>query len=67
MKILERPVDDTSRTTDVNEILRRRPDSFQWAISETSVEDNGIEIAKTLIQATVIADCDGSFKDRQGT
>ena len=48
MEILERPVDDASRTTVVNEILRRRPDSFQWAISEMSVEENGIEIAEAL-------------------
>ena len=49
MEILERPVDDASRTTVVKKILRRRPDSFQWAISEMSVEENGIEIAEALI------------------
>jgi hypothetical protein len=46
----ERPSDDCPRTTDVHAMLRRRPDSFQWAVSEMWVEDNGLEIAQALPQ-----------------
>jgi hypothetical protein len=72
MELLDRPVDDTPRLTDIHQILHRRRDSFQWTVSEWSVEDNGLAIARALIAGTAIAGTaiavsDGSFKDNQGT
>lgn len=68
MEVLEQLVDERSTTADVCAILSRRLDSFQWAVSEMSVDDNGLEIARALIQGTAaIAVSDGSFKGCQGT
>jgi hypothetical protein len=44
-----------------------RHSSFRRAITEMEVEDNGIEIAKDLVQGSAIAVSDGSFKNQQGT
>jgi hypothetical protein len=67
MELLDRPVDASPRITDIHQILQRRHDSFQWAVSEWLVEDNGLAIARALIAGTAIAVSDGSFKDNQGT
>jgi hypothetical protein len=51
----------------VDAILKSRPAGFHWAITEMSLEDNGLAIASDIIQGTAIAVSDGSFKDHQGT
>ena len=67
MEVMATPVDDHPCQTDVRAILESRLDSFRWAVSEMSLEDNGLQIARALIQGTAIAVSDGSFKDGQGT
>jgi hypothetical protein len=38
-----------------------------WAITEVTIDNNGLTIATALLQGTVIAVSNGSFKDNQGT
>ena len=67
MVILDHPIDTNPFTNNVWSLLSQRPDSFQWAVSEMSLSDDGIVIAQALIQGTAIAVSNGSFKDSQGT
>ena len=59
-------VEESSHTTSIRIILSRRLDGFRWAVSEMLVDDNGLEIARALIQGAAIAISGGSFKDSQG-
>ena len=67
MAILDHPVDTNAITNNIQALLSPRHDSFQWAVSEMVMDNNGIAIAQALIQGTTITVSDGSFKDSQGT
>jgi hypothetical protein len=67
MEILDRPVKDVHTPKAVEPIRLLRPPGFQWAITEMSMEDNGLTIAAALQAGHAIAVSDGSFKDSQGT
>ena len=67
MVILDHPIVTNPITNNVRALLSPHHDSFQWAVSEMSLSDNGIAITQALIQGTAIAVSDGSFKESQGT
>ena len=67
MAILDRPVEDPVTPKSVETLRLIRPPGFQWAITEMSMDDNGLTIAAALQAGNAIAVSDGSFKDSQGT
>jgi hypothetical protein len=67
MEILDQPVEEVPTPKTVETIRLIRPPGFQWAITEMSVEDNGLTIAEALQAGNAIAVSDGSFKESQST
>ena len=67
MEILAVPVQAALRILTVQEAWLRRSPDFNWAITEMTITDNGLEIATALKLGTAIAVSDGSFKDYHGT
>ena len=67
LELLDIPVPSDHRPSSIQNLRASRPDGFNWAINEMSVDDNGKLIAAALLAGTAVAVSDGSFKDSQGT
>jgi hypothetical protein len=67
MEILSVPRADVPKPQNVKAILLARAASFNWAVNQLSLDDNGIEIAKALRNGSAIAVSDGLYKDGRGT
>jgi ribonuclease HI len=55
------------RPTNLDMALAQRPLNDQWAVSVIDHSDQGISVARAIIQGTAKAISDGSFKDEMGT
>jgi hypothetical protein len=67
MELLDRPLADIPPILTIHDLWQQRQPGFSWAITEMSVDDNGLMIAEALRNGTAVAVSDGSFKDSQGT
>ena len=67
-RITENGQQEASRERTLESVLRRVPQSLQWAIEDVTLpEDNGRAMASKIIQGKGRCACDGSVKDALGT
>jgi hypothetical protein len=53
-ELLNQPIPEDPPTRTVLDFIKNRSTSFSWAITEVTLDDNGIAIATALLQGTAI-------------